>query len=76
MKVKNITSCNVLAENKMKDVKKFMKEQKHPRKNHSKIFLGDFCFFIKFTSYKSSYTASTPKTPQFKFNILFNEHFP
>ena len=32
--------------------------------------------FMKLTSYRSTCTARGPKTPQFKFNNLFNERFP
>ena len=32
--------------------------------------------FMKLTSYRSTCTARGPRTPQFKFNNLFNEHFP
>ena len=31
---------------------------------------------MKITSYSSAYTARRPRPPQFKFNNLFNEHFP
>ena len=31
---------------------------------------------MKLTSYRSTCTARGPRTPQFKFNNLFDDHFP
>ena len=42
---------------------------------HSKLFLGNFCFVMKITSYRSTCTAKGTRLTQFKFNHLFNEHF-
>ena len=32
--------------------------------------------FMKLISYRSTFTARGPRTPQLKFSNLFNEHFP
>ena len=42
----------------------------------SKIFLGDFCLVMKFTSYRSTCTAKGPKPLRLKFSSLFKEYFP
>ena len=58
--VRYIAFCNILAE----------------KITYLKIFLRDFCFVMKITNYKSTWTVREPKQLQFKFYDLFNEHFP
>ena len=43
---------------------------------HSKFFRRDFCFVMKITNSKSTFANTGSRHLEFKFNDLFNEHFP
>ena len=42
---------------------------------HSKIFLREFCFVMKISSYRSTRSVREPRPPQLKFNDFFQSAF-